>query len=236
MKKDYFTKISKEQYASKFAIKNQKNKKLHKEAFLKAWETRNFEIDKFWQRSTFFWGFIALIFTGYVTVVTGKYNQTVKEMYLDFYLILLGIIFSVAWILVILGSKRWQENWEKHIDCLENEITGPLYKTIYYKGKNYYSVSGINLKLAWVVLITWIFLLMQYFYTNFTTFKNIFLYICNNFHVIFFLILPLVLTVICIFYFLLKKGQTDGGELNKEFKKGGSDVFFTKKQKDKETE
>lgn len=58
-------------------------------------------------------------------------------------LISLGLIFSVAWTLAISGSKHWQENWEKHIDILEDYITGPLYKTIYYS-KLFYSVSKVN--------------------------------------------------------------------------------------------
>jgi uncharacterized Tic20 family protein len=226
-KKDIFSKITDKQYASYFGLNNPEKKDLHIAAFKKAWETRNFEIDKFWQRSTFFWGFIALIFTGYVTVVTGKNSETTKGMYLDFYLILLGLIFSVAWFLVIRGSKRWQENWEEHIDYLEDEITGPLYKTLYYKGKNYYSVSKIVQILAGVVIATWFFLLLQYFYNNCSIFKNILEHICNSFQVIFFLI-PLFCTVICIFWLLLKEGQTSGGEINKEFKKGGANTFFTK--------
>jgi RsiW-degrading membrane proteinase PrsW (M82 family) len=227
--KDIFKKITDEKiYASYFGLNNPEKKDLHIAAFKKAWETRNFEIDKFWQRSMFFWGFIALIFTGYVTVLTGESSQTAKEMYLDFYLILLGIIFSYAWLLVIKGSKRWQENWEQHIDCLEDEITGPLYKTLFYKGEKYYSVSRINQILAWVVIGTWILLLFQYFYTNCSIFKNMLEDICNIFQIIFFLLLPLIGTCICIFCLLRKKGQTSGGKLNKDFKKGGADAFYTK--------
>jgi hypothetical protein len=28
------------------------------------------------------------------------------------------------------GSKFWQENWENHVELLEDKIFGPLYKTI----------------------------------------------------------------------------------------------------------
>jgi hypothetical protein len=236
MKKgNIFSKITDKQYASYFGLNNPEKKDLHIAAFKKAWEARNFEIDKFWQRSTFFWGFIALIFTGYVTVVTGKNYETTKGMYLDFYLILLGIIFSFAWLFVIKGSKRWQENWENHIDCLEDEITGPLYKTLYYKGKDYYSVSKIVQILAWVVILTWGLLLAHYFYTNCSLLKNIFESICNHFQIIFFIVLPFLGTICCITYMFIK-GQTSGGEINKVFKKGGADAFFTKKRIDKETE
>lgn len=42
----------------------------------------------------------------------------------------LGLVFSFSWVLVNRGSKFWQENWEKHVDMLEDKITGPLYKTV----------------------------------------------------------------------------------------------------------
>jgi hypothetical protein len=228
--KDSFKKIYDKDYNILFGIKKLRNYDIHKEAFNKAWETRNFEIDKFWQRSAFFWGFIVIIFGGYITIVTGEFCKTAKNMYLDFYLILLGIIFSVAWLLVILGNKRWQENWEEHIYYLEDEITGPLYKTLYYKGKRYYSVSKINQILAWVVITIWGFLLIQYFYNkcneNEITAK---LFLKYHKEVIF-LILPLIGTVCCI-VLMLTKGQTDGGKLNTEFKEGGSNVFYTKNNK-----
>jgi hypothetical protein len=77
--KDKYSKITYEQYASLFGLNNPVKKELHKEALKKAWKTRNFEIDKFWQRSAFFWGFIALIFGGYITIVTGKNCEEAKK-------------------------------------------------------------------------------------------------------------------------------------------------------------
>ena len=233
--KDKYSKITYEQYVSLFGLNNPGKKDLHKTAFEKAWEIRNFEIDKFWQRSMFFWGFIAFIFTGYIIVVTGENCEEAKRMYLDFYLILLGGIFSVAWLLVICGSKRWQENWEKHIDFLEDEITGPLYKTIYHRKKNYYSVSGINKILAWVVIATWIVLLLQYLYNNFII-SNLSETIGNIIKIVIFLIIPLLSAFFCIFFVLYFKGQTDGGELNFELKEKLKEVkngaFFVKNKID----
>jgi hypothetical protein len=216
-----YSKITDEQYASLFGLNNPEKKDLHRAAFKKAWETRNYEIDKYWQRSAYYWGFLALIFTGYVTVVTGEFYDTAKRMYLDFYLILLGIIFSVGWFLVIKASKRWQENWEKHIDYLEDEIAGPLYKTLYYEGKNYYSVSEINKILAMVVLLTWGVLLIQYVYTNCDNLRMFLEYIFYYPKEFIFFLLPLIGTILCI-CFMFKKGQTDGSKINREFRKGGS--------------
>lgn len=232
-KKFLFKKITSDaEYKKCFAIKETNNSNLHNNAFNKAWKTRNFEIDKFWQRSAFFWGFIALIFTGYITVATEKISQIEKVMYLDFYLILLGIIFSVAWLLVIKGSKRWQENWEEHIFNLEKEITGPLYKTIYYERKRYYSVSGINKILACVVIITWCFLLLQYIYTTFNNIKDTFESICINVKVLFF-ILPLIVAIFGIIWLFIKGQSFNGelGELKDELNKSEPGAFFVFEKK-----
>jgi hypothetical protein len=130
-----------------------------KNAHKLAWETRNFEIDKFWIRTAFFGGFTVLIFNGYINILSASEPILIKN--LDICLIYLGIIFSVAWLLSVLGSKSWQENWEAHIDMLEDKITGPLYKTIYCKkALRFYSVSTVNEFLVYVIIVTWILLLV----------------------------------------------------------------------------
>jgi hypothetical protein len=173
-----------------------------------------------------FFGVIALIFTGYIKVVTEKFYDTEKIMYLDFYIIFLGIIFYVEWLLVIKGSKRWQENGEKYIDYLEDEITEPLYKTIYYtKEKNYYSVSKINQILAWVVILTWLFL-----YNNCNIFRNLFQYICNSFKATISPFLPLLGTVFCL-VFMLTKGQLSNGKYKACLKEGDHSACFVRNKK-----
>jgi hypothetical protein len=126
-----------------------------KEALDRAWKCRDFEVEKFWQRTAFFWTLIAAIFVGYTSVKT--------ESVIDLYLILLGFLFSLAWLLVIKGNRAWQLNWEMHIDKLENDITGPLHKIIFYKRKTvFYSISAINEVLAVIVIIFWLGLLVYY--------------------------------------------------------------------------
>ncbi|MFO4450988.1 hypothetical protein AAHC63_25730 [Klebsiella quasipneumoniae subsp. quasipneumoniae] len=41
-------------------------------AFEKAWATRNFEIEMYWKRATYFWAFIASIFVGYFALVSSE--------------------------------------------------------------------------------------------------------------------------------------------------------------------
>ena len=103
-----------------------------------------------------------------------NFDETIRQ---DMSVILacLGLVFSFAWVLVNRGSKFWQENWEKHVDMLEDKITGPLYKTVlsrnlktknedflshYLSGASEISVSKINqivsvyiFALWWVLLI-----------------------------------------------------------------------------------
>jgi hypothetical protein len=141
---------------------------LLEKAYAKAWENRDFEIDKFWTRAAYFWGFIVLIFGGYITMLTGEHTSKALHMHLDLYLLLLGFLFSISWYLVILGSKSWQQNWEMHIDHLENFVSGPIYKTIFYSGDRFYSVSKLNEVMAIAVIIVWSGLLGQYLSEHYT--------------------------------------------------------------------
>jgi hypothetical protein len=201
-------------YNSSFGIEDGHiDKAKLKEALNRAWETRNFEIDKFWVRVAYFWGFIALIFGGYIAVITEK-NDNVIEMHLDLYLILLGLIFSVAWLLVIRGSKCWQRNWEEHINKLENSITGPLYKTIYCTKESYYSVSGINKILAYAVIGVWGVLFLECIIRKKEVFTGIFR-IVRNFTKDWLVPVSIVAAVVCII-FLVTKGQSDNGNFKIE--------------------
>jgi hypothetical protein len=121
-------------------------------ALNRAWKNRDFEIDKYWSRATYFWAFIASTFVGYVAIITSdRKEQQLAE--LPFLMTCLGLIFSVAWVLANIGSKKWQENWEKHIDMLEDRVTGPIYKTVLNKGG--YSVSKINLVVSLFIMVIW---------------------------------------------------------------------------------
>ncbi|HAO07224.1 MAG TPA: hypothetical protein DCQ50_09580 [Chryseobacterium sp.] len=150
-------------------LKEKPNEDKIKEAYERAWHNRDFEIDKFWSRAAYFWTFIAVIFGVYFALVTfdAKDKAAIfteiktKFPYFELYIICIGLIFSFAWKYVIIGSKRWQENWEMHIDYLEDYVTGPLYKTVFRKGR-FYSVSKINLILSNIIIVVWIAILYSY--------------------------------------------------------------------------
>lgn len=133
---------------------------IRKAAFEKAWQIRNFEIDLYWKRAAYFWAFIAATFAGYIAVISSDNYPKNSLIELEYYLICLGVIFSFAWSLVNWGSKKWQENWEGHIDRLEESFTGPLYRII-SSGASH-SVSKVNLSVSIFIGCIWILLGVQY--------------------------------------------------------------------------
>ena len=131
-----------------------------KEALERAWKNRDFEIELYWKRATYFWAFTAATFTGYFVVL---FNNEAQES-LILVMAIMGFIFSSSWYMVNLGSKKWQENWEKHIDLLEDYITGPIYKTVLIKKAP--SVSKVNLNVSLFVTVIWLYLIIQFFLTE----------------------------------------------------------------------
>jgi hypothetical protein len=132
-----------------------------------ALDIRKFEIELYWKRATYFWAFIAASLAGYALVY--KTTEPNPNAWLSLVFSSLGFLFSVAWYLVNRGSKFWQNNWERHVDILEDEVYGPLYKTIAYSssGSNpltaagQYSVSKINQILSFIVSLFWLVLFVK---------------------------------------------------------------------------
>lgn len=134
-----------------------------------AMDIRKFEIDLYWKRATYFWTFIAAAFAGYALVYTKAGDANFDKSWVLLVFSCLGLLFSVAWYLVNRGSKFWQNNWERHVDLLEDEVIGPLYKTIAYStdecnpltASKQYSVSKINQILSFFVSCFWVILVAK---------------------------------------------------------------------------
>lgn len=142
------------------------------EALKQALDIRKFEIELYWKRATYFWTFIGATFAGFLAI-----QASTAENKKDLAVILscLGVVFSFAWICVNRGSKFWQENWEKHVDVLEDKVTGPLYKIVMSRNKmqkyseraihlvtgpSSISVSKVNQIISLYVFILWVSLLL----------------------------------------------------------------------------
>jgi hypothetical protein len=133
-----------------------------KRAFEKAWEIRNFEIELYWKRATYFWAFIASTFVGYFALVNAQaYTRRDPYDHAEVYFIIcVGLILSLAWHLSNRGSKQWQRQWEIHVDLLEDDFTGPLYKTVH--PQTTFSVSKINEIVSVAFAFVWVMLGVKY--------------------------------------------------------------------------
>ncbi|MBL0919023.1 MAG: hypothetical protein IBJ14_09980 [Hydrogenophaga sp.] len=131
-----------------------------------ALDIRKFEIELYWKRATYFWGFIAAAFAAYA--LTYK-SGTAHEPWLSLLFSCLGIVFSWAWFLANRGSKFWQQNWERHVDLLEDMTLGPLYKTVATSpdvdiglfSAARYSVTKLNQILSLFVTLVWVPLIVK---------------------------------------------------------------------------
>lgn len=128
-------------------------------ALEKAHEIRQFEIRLYWQRSLFFWGFEAAFFVAYIAIFSSENAEDLTLI--SAVIVFMGLCTTIMWGFVAKGSKTWQENWEHHIDMLEGDITGNLYKTMLGKTNGFYSVLKIQndfiilVGLLWAGLFSW---------------------------------------------------------------------------------
>ena len=164
-KNDVVKEISKRKYYKKIFGKN-----IQKEALKHALDIRKFEIDLYWRRATYFWSLIVASFAGYFALQNVEISK--RDPSSIFIISCIGLLLSLGWYLVNKGSKYWQENWERHLDALEDEIIGPLHRTVIpskkmgwlYPHYGYpFSVSRVNQVISFIITIVWLFLALDSF-------------------------------------------------------------------------
>jgi len=82
-----------------------------------ALDTRNFEITLFWQRCNYFLVLNSALAIGFFNLQTPGYAILLAS---------LGIIASILWFAVSLGSKFWQSRWEQRLREVENRLAPEL--------------------------------------------------------------------------------------------------------------
>ena len=135
------------------------NRDQREAALSRAHEIRKFEIELYWKRATYFWVLQAAVFAAISLIWKAKELGISPVIPVAF--AALGLLTSVAGVLSAKGSKFWQENWEHHIDMLEDEFEGRLHKTAYV-GKDglAWSVSGVNERLGYCFGAFWVVMLI----------------------------------------------------------------------------
>jgi hypothetical protein len=159
--------MTEDEYKKEFGIDPYDKEKL--EAALEhALDIRKFEIEMYWKRATYFWALIAVTFAGYFAVIGS--DKIPDKDFMAYSISCIGLLFTFAWFQVNRGSKYWQENWENHVDMLEDKVTGPLYKTVLSRPKSSdffessvtgpatISASKTNQMVSLFVIFIWAFL------------------------------------------------------------------------------
>lgn len=141
---------------------------INQKALERALDIRKFEIDLYWKRAAYFWTFIAATLAGFIAI---QASQSANKADLSVLLSNLGAVFSFGWVCVNRGSKHWQENWEYHVDMLEDQVHGPLYKVVLSRrspegarqwfvhlltGPSPISVSKVNQLIGLFVFLVWV--------------------------------------------------------------------------------
>lgn len=175
--------MNQDEYNIKFGI-NGKDSNILRAAFDQVSDIRKFEIELYWKRATYFWALIAVAFAGYFSILSSE--NMPSKFFLSFVVSCIGFVFTFAWFLSSRGSKYWQENWENHLDLLEDRITGPLYKTLlerpdyenlvdkFITGPMSVSVSKINQWVCFFIAVIWLLLAAFSSYNSFNIIGVIF--------------------------------------------------------------
>lgn len=205
--------MPKDEYNQLFDAKIASSPKL-KKAYEQVADIRKFEIELYWKRATYFWALIAVAFAGYFAILSSK--SMPNKFFLSMAVASTGFVVSFAWYLANRGSKYWQENWEHHMDLLEDNVTGPLYKTILDRselesldqklvtGPLSVSVSKIHQWVSVYIVIVWTGLIVFSCYKSFLQTKEAWdmLLVLVVVHAS----VPIIALICCIL--MVKKGRT----------------------------
>lgn len=102
--------INPEEYKDNFSINEERkdSKTKYEEALARAWKNRDFEIEMYWKRATYFWVFLATTFAGYFALQTVDITEEnrINIYFLNLIIICLGMCFSLVGFLLIKGVKN----------------------------------------------------------------------------------------------------------------------------------
>lgn len=99
-------------------------------ALAHALANRQFEIEFYWKRTTYFWTLNGAALAGYFALATAR--NPAPPLY-SFGVACLGLVIAVASFLVNKGSKYWHENWENHVAVLSEPVAGPVFKYVLHR-------------------------------------------------------------------------------------------------------
>jgi hypothetical protein len=128
-----------------------------KAALKLAHDIRKFEIELYWKRATYFWAFQLIAFTILGFILKENWAEHLGRLPIP---ASIGLVTAFAGYLSARGSKFWQENWEAHVDLLEDETEGRLTQVIMCRKPPQFSVSRVNQFLLVLIIAGWTLVLV----------------------------------------------------------------------------
>lgn len=191
-------------------------------ALKRAHDIRKFEITMLWERARYVATFQTLLFAALGVAFSAEIlapdasseNQKSTVYILRPIICVVGVYSSFFWCLINKGSKFWHENWERHIDFLEDEFEGKLHKTVLYEsGRQPYSVSRVNISISQMFFVAWFALLAIIAFDSLQVIK----YCCDSLHVSDSFCVFALMAIIVVSLFVLRQ------MLKTKFKNRGED-------------
>ncbi|ESW62425.1 MAG: membrane protein [Rhodobacter sp. CACIA14H1] len=155
-------------YLGVLGLDGEDKREARKDALARAHGLRTVEIELYWKRATYFWGFQIAAFAGFGVAIgaMAKEGAVAPGMEVPLTAFVLAIaVFGLgsAWfsLLGAKASKQWQLNWERHVDMLQEEFEGKLYRMIFRMDDGsapMLSVTAVNVGLSKLLLGCWVVL------------------------------------------------------------------------------
>lgn len=131
-----------------------------KEAYDKAHQKTQFEIDLHWKRTTHVWTLILFLILATGAILTQYFKAQPSDRYFWTVVVLLSSILCIFVAHTALSllkiSHMWCRNWELHVVMLEPFFSGLLYQTHLGVGKKRFSMSKLNNIFVWIAIAGWI--------------------------------------------------------------------------------
>ncbi|MCG5047647.1 hypothetical protein L2164_02940 [Pectobacterium brasiliense] len=163
--RNYFTALLGNRILSKNTL-SKSDVTVLKEAYDKAHQIRNIEVDLYWKRATYCWTLVAAL----LTICGLLFSAYLKPDDLDkrdsTILIAIGAVSFLGVVITSLcqfmsvSGEYWKKNWETHISMLEPMFSGRLYSTHLVSSRYRSSIAKLNFLLFSVIQISWLAIIM----------------------------------------------------------------------------
>ncbi|MFJ5438106.1 hypothetical protein ACIPT2_09570 [Pectobacterium brasiliense] len=172
--RDYFSALLGNRIVSKKTI-SKNDVTVLREAYDKAHQIRNLEVDLYWKRTTYCWTLIAALLTICGLLLSAYFKPDDLEKRDSTILIAiaaisaLGVIITYICQLIAISGEYWKKNWEMHISMLEPLFSGKIYSTHLVSSRYRASIAKLNFILFFIIYSSWASILLLMIEINLPT-------------------------------------------------------------------